>query len=78
MLYTSILGLGIGELAPKNMIEYAYCTVYMIISAFTFSHVFGQISGLFNFLASNTEVSQKELDAMNTILANFDLSEESK
>ena len=78
MLYYSIIGLGIGELGPKNIIEFVYCVGFMIISAFTFNHVFGQISGLFNSLAADSVTFQKELDSMNMILAHIRLSDGAK
>lgn len=78
MLYYSYLALGISELGPKNRAEYLFCVAYMIISAFTFSHVFGQISGLYNLLVANQIASQNELDSINFILYNFNLNDESK
>ena len=73
MLYYSYLGLGISELGPKNREEFSYCVAFMILSAFTFNYAFGQISGLYNSLVADSIRTQNELDAMNSIIMNFEM-----
>lgn len=47
MLYTSLIIMGLGEVAPLSSLEKAFMTLSMIISAFFFSILFSEIASIY-------------------------------
>jgi hypothetical protein len=47
MLYYAMISLALGELGPKNIVEYQFSVLAMIVSALVFTVIFSQIANLY-------------------------------
>lgn len=78
MIYYSLINLGLGEMSPVNQPEQLFCVLSMICSSFIFSHIFGEIGGLFHQMNQLQMEQQEKQDTMNDLMNAFEFRDNVK
>lgn len=77
MIYYSLIDLGLGEICPLHIEELYFCIISMIISAFVFSKLFGEILSVYGLITQESIFRQGVLDQMNEVMTVINLNHDS-
>ena len=74
MIYYAFITLGLGEVAPVNLIEYVFSLLSLLVSVVYFNILFGKIASIEESMTIDKEKEQRAIDAANTVMDAIELS----
>lgn len=72
-MYYAILNLGSSEMGPVNKVEYAFCTLSMILSSVVYNNLFGQIVNIYSAITMESTRKQLYMDEMFSVMSAFNI-----
>eukprot|EP00747_Dinoflagellata_sp_TGD_P093541 gnl/TRDRNA2_/TRDRNA2_165799_c1_seq2.p1 gnl/TRDRNA2_/TRDRNA2_165799_c1~~gnl/TRDRNA2_/TRDRNA2_165799_c1_seq2.p1 ORF type:complete len:320 (-),score=23.01 gnl/TRDRNA2_/TRDRNA2_165799_c1_seq2:5-964(-) len=66
---------GYGDIGPQNLLEYVFCTIFMLAAAYIWSYILGQIVGILTNLDPYGLKFKHDMDDLNQMMESKHLSQ---